>query len=261
MMGVTPSRPPSGPNISRLWRLAEAGLSEAGLVRPANEDALVRRPEVGLWAVADGMGGHVQGAWASAAVARALEAVDLAGDLEKDLGSVEGAIQAANTEIWSHGQRHGGAIGSTVTALLVGEGRYGVLWAGDSRAYVLRAGAMQRLTSDHTHVQDRLDRRQLTPEEALVHPLRHVLTRAVGVRADLELGRGWGPLQPGDVLLLCSDGVHGVMAEAEIARALGGRDPNEACQMLQRLCHARGAPDNLTMAVLATTPSDQAVAV
>lgn len=251
MTAVTPPSLTFAPNISGMGALAEAGLSDAGLVRQANEDALVRRPEVRLWAVADGMGGHAEGAWASAAVARALEAVELTGELGADLVRAEGAIQAANTEIWSHGQRHGGAIGSTVTALLIDERRYGLLWAGDTRAYVLRAGAVRRLTSDHTHVQDRLDRRLLTPEEAFVHPLRHVLTRAVGVRASLELSRRQGQLEPGDVLLLCSDGVHGVMAEAEIAQALDERDPEGVCRMLQRLCHARGAPDNLTMVVLA----------
>ena len=237
---------------SGLVRLVDAALSDRGLARPANEDALVRRPQVGLWAVADGMGGHAEGAWASGAVARALEALDLTGELDADLARAEAAVQAANAEIWSHGQRLGGQIGSTVTVLLAREGRYGVLWAGDSRAYLMRAGALQRLTSDHTLVQDRLDQGLLTPEEALAHPLRHVLTRAVGVRPSLELARRQGALQGADVLLLCSDGVHGVMAEAEIAEALDPRDPDAACRRLQRLCHARGAPDNLTMAVLAT---------
>ncbi len=242
----------SAPTTPGMRCLIDAGLSDTGLVRPANEDALVRRPEAGLWAVADGMGGHTEGAWASAAVARALEDVELSGEFDADVARAEGAIQAANAEIWSYGQRLGGQTGSTVTALLVGGGRYGVLWAGDSRAYLLRAGTLQRLTSDHTHVQDRLDQGLLTPEEAFAHPLRHVLTRAVGVRPSLDLARRQGPVQPGDVLLLCSDGVHGVMAEAEVADALSGRDPDAACRLLQRLCHARGAPDNLTMAVLAT---------
>lgn len=228
----------------------DAALSDRGLVRPVNEDALVRRPQIGLWAVADGMGGHAEGAWASAAVARALEAFQPTGELDADLERAEAAVHVANAEIWRYGQGIGRQIGSTVTALLVGQGRYGVLWAGDSRAYRLRGGALQRLTSDHTHVQDRLDQGVLTPEEALAHPLRHVLTRAVGVRPSLDLARRQGALQAADVLLLCSDGVHGVMAEAEIAEALEGRDPDAACRTLQRLCHARGAPDNLTMAVL-----------
>ena len=232
-------------------RLAEAGLSDAGLARPVNEDALVRRPDVGLWAVADGMGGHAQGAWASAAIARALEAVELTGDLDADLARAAGAIESANAEIWRHGQRQGVQIGSTVIVFVVGADRYGVLWAGDSRGYLRRGQALQRLTSDHTHVQSRIDQGLLSPQEALAHPLRHVLTRAVGVRPSVELERRDGLLEPGDVLLVCSDGVHGVLSDAEISGALDGRDPGAACRTLQQLCQARGAPDNLTMAVLA----------
>ena len=252
---MTGAMPQSLARSAKAWdvrSVAEAGLSDAGLARPVNEDALVRRPDVGLWAVADGMGGHAEGAWASAAIAHALELVELTGDLDADLTRVGGAIEAANAEIWRHGQGHGGQIGSTVTVLLVGAGRFWVLWAGDSRAYLWRADVLQRLTSDHTHVQDRIDQGLLSPHEALAHPLRHVLTRAVGVRASVELERRQGLLEPGDILLLCSDGVHGVIPESEIAVALKANDPDTACMTLQQLCHASGAPDNLTMAVLAT---------
>jgi serine/threonine protein phosphatase PrpC len=126
-----------------------------------------------------------------------------------------------------------------------------VLWAGDSRAYLLREGRLARLTRDHTQVQDRVERGLLSPDEARTHPMAHVLTRAVGVGPELELARADGAAWPGDTFLLCSDGLHGVAEDAEIAAALAGKSPSVACEALLALAYERGAPDNVTVVVAA----------
>ena len=232
-----------------VWR--DAGLSHVGKVRSRNEDALVQRPGDGLWAVADGMGGLERGDWAAELVAGALRHAVLHGRLEPDAEALAAAIQSANDAICRQSQAQGAAIGSTVVGLLMHEARFAVLWAGDSRAYRLRGGVLVQLTRDHTQVQDRVDRGYMTPEEARTHPMAHVLTRAVGVTPTLELDALYGDVEAGDLFLLCSDGLHGVASDAEIADGLASGSPEESCARLLTLCLERGAPDNVTLAAVA----------
>jgi serine/threonine-protein phosphatase Stp1 len=226
----------------RPLRFVDAARSDTGRVRAANEDSFVEAPDLRLWAVADGMGGHVNGAWASKAVADCLRAAPLGGSFESDSLKVADAIHAANARVHAESTAVGKPMGSTVAALLLSDDRFAVLWAGDSRVYLLRDGALYRLTRDHTQVQEMVDRGLLTPD---------VITRAVGVQEGLQVDAIADEPLAGDVFLLCSDGLYGVVGDDEIAAHLGASRPAQACERLVELCLERGAPDNVTVIAVA----------
>ena len=227
-------------------RVRTAAVTHTGLVRTANEDSHLVREGEGVWLVADGMGGHANGQWASSTVARHVATARLRGDFDADLSSLCDALQAANAEIVA-AAAGGARMGSTAVLLLIENGRFAVVWAGDSRAYLLRDGALHRLSRDHTQVQELLDRGILSPAEAANHPMSHVLSRAVGVQAELELEAVSDAARPRDVFLLCSDGLSGVVSEAEIAERLGSFGGEAALRRLVELVLSRGAPDNVTV--------------
>jgi serine/threonine protein phosphatase PrpC len=147
-------------------------------------------------------------------------------------------------------------MGSTVVALFVHDERYTISWVGDSRAYLLRDGELRQLTRDHSQVQEMVARGIMSPEDAIGHPMGHILSRAVGVRDEVEVDMVAGDVLPGDVFLLCSDGLHGYVAEADIARLLARGAPERASEELVELTLANGAPDNVTViAVWASDPT------
>jgi serine/threonine-protein phosphatase Stp1 len=232
-------------------RFVDAARTDPGKVRAANEDSHYASPTQGLWAVADGMGGHANGRWASNAVAECLAQAILTGDFDADAGRVADAIHAANARVFTEAESLGKRMGSTAAVLLVAEGRFAVLWAGDSRVYLLRDGILHRLTRDHTQVQEMVDRGLLSEAEAVGHPMSHVISRAVGVEAELQVDAIADAPQSGDVFLLCSDGLYGVVNDAEIGEHLRAFRPADACERLVELCLARGAPDNVTVIAVA----------
>ena len=131
-----------------------------------------------------------------------------------------------------------------------------MLWVGDSRAYLLRDGAFTQLSRDHTQVQEMVDRGLMAPEQAAGHPMGHILSRAVGVRGALEIDRAEGEVRPGDVFLLCSDGLHGLCRRGRDPAAAGPRSPERALDELIALTLAAGAPDNVTaIAISASDPT------
>lgn len=233
------------------FRITGAARSDTGRVRGHNEDAILHRPELGLWAVADGMGGHERGEWASACVVDALSAVAVGPSFDTQLEIVAEALHAVNASIHADGGADGARAGTTAVALLIGDGRFGVLWAGDSRAYLLRAGTLVRLTSDHTQVQDMVDRGLLTADEAKDHPMSHVLARAIGVQPTVQIDVVADAPVPGDVFLLCSDGLTCCIADAELPPLLGVRAPDSVADTLIAMCLERGAPDNVSVVVVA----------
>ena len=141
-------------------------------------------------------------------------------------------------------------MGSTFVALVIRDDEFAVLWAGDSRAYVYRDGQLVHLTQDHTQVQAMLDRGLLTPEEALEHPMRHVLARAVGVEEVLQIDAIRDMVEPRDLFLLCSDGLHGLVSDDRIAAILA-QSGSAAAEDLIAECLAGGAPDNVTVTLVA----------
>jgi serine/threonine protein phosphatase PrpC len=231
-------------------RFEQGARTHVGCVRQVNEDAHLARPLDGLWAVADGMGGHVKGQWASSTIARTLEASPSPEGFDAAVAAASAALQAANAEIYAEAQATGRPIGSTVAALLVKEGRFAVLWAGDSRVYLCRGGRLQRLTVDHSQVEQMVSSGLLRPEEAEGHPMSHVLSRAVGVRRELQLDLHTDEALAGDMFLLCSDGLSRTVAAEEIERSLRGESPRGAAERLLQAALDQGASDNVTVLVV-----------
>ncbi len=237
-------------------RIESRGLTHQGRVRDQNQDSYLIREADGLWAVADGMGGHEGGEWASAKLVEELGRVDVADAPDAAAAAVEEAICAANRAIVAEGERRGGRqMGSTIVALIVRDRACRLLWVGDSRAYLLRDGAIRRLTRDHSHVQEMVDRGLIAPEQAIGHPMGHILSRAVGVPGGVAVERNAGEVRAGDVFLLCSDGLHNHVAESEIARLLGRGPPERALDDLIALTLANGAPDNVTGIAVRAVPA------
>jgi len=217
-----------------------------GQVRPLNEDSWFASEELGLWAVADGMGGHERGEWASAVLVKELGRLVLGSDFTVACSEIAEAIHRANRTIFAEASARSTRIGTTAVVLFVRDTRFAILWVGDSRAYLLRGGQFHQLSQDHTQVQEMVDRGLLSPEEAEDHPMGHVLARAVGVTAELEVDVIQDEVEAGDTFLLCSDGLHDYVDKAEIGRLLGGSQPETIVSELVNEALDRGAPDNVT---------------
>ena len=229
------------------FRPKSVGVTHVGVVRSANEDSMVLREDAGVWVVADGMGGHENGQWASTTIVESVRDARLTGDFDADVEAIGGAILAANETIYRASVERGRSMGSTVTALYLNGDRFVAFWAGDSRIYLLRAGLLHQLSRDHTQVMDLVESGLMTPEEAEHHPMGHVLSRAVGTQETLELDAISDTAVTKDVFLLCSDGLHGVVSDEEIRERLASFPPEVASRRLLELVLARGAPDNVTM--------------
>jgi len=222
-----------------------------GLKRAVNEDAALSRDDVRLWVVADGMGGHENGQWASQTLVQQFETLAMPSDPQTRGGAIVAALTAGNRAINDAAQAAGATMGTTAV-LLHGEGDdLLVLWVGDSRIYRLRDQALEQLTRDHTLVQDMVDRGLLRADDAEAHPMAHVLSRAVGTEPQLRYDSRVEKVRPGDRYLLCSDGVSKVVADAELAELLGqGGIDGVADRLIERVL-AGGAPDNCTLVLLA----------
>ncbi|HYI49761.1 MAG TPA: PP2C family serine/threonine-protein phosphatase [Allosphingosinicella sp.] len=248
------SAPPAA--ASGGFRIESWSRTHEGCVRSHNEDSYLARDGEGLWAVADGMGGHEGGEWASGRIVRELGRIGLGKGFEASCEAAKKAILAANRQILAEGRKRGKRMGSTLVMLIVEGARYALLWIGDSRAYLMRGGTLVQLSRDHTQVQEMVARGLMTSEQALGHPMGHVLSRAVGVQKEIEIERSDGEVQSGDIFLLCSDGLHGVVDDDGIAAHFAREAPERALDQLVELTLANGAPDNVTgIAVWASDPT------
>jgi serine/threonine protein phosphatase PrpC len=237
-------------------RVETGAMTHVGKVRSQNEDSHLAREEIGLWVVADGMGGHDSGDWASARIIEEFESLVLPADFDAACARIVDAINTANAEIFRKATRRGKQMGSTVVALLVRDGRFVVFWVGDSRAYLMRDKQLHRLSRDHSQIQYMIDRGLISAAEAVGHPMSHVLARAVGVADEVEIDSVQNEVEPGDIFLLCSDGLHGFVAESEISRILNRGQPDDAPEELVTQTLHNGAPDNVTViTVMFTEPT------
>lgn len=226
---------------------AQTGVStHEGQVRPHNEDSWFASDELGLWAVADGMGGHERGEWASAVLVEELGRLVLTADFEQACRDIAEGMHRANRTIFAEATARGSQMGTTAVVLFVRDNRFAILWVGDSRAYLLRGGQLLQLSRDHTQVQEMVDRGLLTSQEAEGHPMGHVLARAVGVTAEMAVDVIQDEVEAGDTFLLCSDGLHGCVAEVDIGRLLSGSSPEYIVSELVNEALDHGAPDNVT---------------
>jgi protein phosphatase len=235
----------------------EAGAAtHVGKVRSHNEDSYLVQPHHGLtdsgvFAVADGMGGHDAGDLASQTVIEELQTIGVPATAAAFLANCEERIVAANSRLRRIAAERGSdLIGSTVAVLLVYEHYYACVWSGDSRVYRVRDEEIEQITIDHTEAQELIASGKLTPEQARTWPRRNVITRAIGVHDEPELEMTHGLLLPGDTFLLCSDGLTAHVEDREILACVTERKPQQACEALVALTLDRGAVDNVTVVVV-----------
>jgi len=246
-----PSSPEARPSAgSRRW--LSHGISVVGKRRKINEDAFIERSAIGLWAVADGMGGHQAGDVASRSIIEALAALPATADLDESVKNVESALQRVNAELWELARQSssGQIIGSTVVVLLAADQRCACLWAGDSRLYRYRLGRLEQLTQDHSLAEELPYFEIPTDKKKAERQHCNVITRAVGADPVLELDVVEFDVMDGDGFLLCSDGLDKEAGPIEIEEILEIGDCRERAESLIALAMERGARDNVTVIVV-----------
>jgi protein phosphatase len=247
-----------------ILKLNVAGQTDKGLVRPNNEDDFFLDPKQGLLAVADGMGGHASGEIASKIAVDVLRNYFRQADEGKApliascynenysdaTNQLCSAIQLANTAIHEASKNnpllHG--MGTTLAALLIQGKKLSIAHVGDSRIYLVRAGEIEQLTDDHTLVYEQVKHDLISKEEAEKSTIRHVLTRALGISPFVDVDLDEMTLAEGDVLILCSDGLSGMISDRDILRtAISLDNPSVACEKLIHMANQRGGKDNITV--------------
>lgn len=245
-------------DIARFGSFRSSAATHAGTANRLNEDAYINRPDLGLWAVADGAGGHEAGELASAEVARLLQTIDVGLSGSEMLTAVRSRLEAAHARLHAKAAELGAGamVATTVVVVLARDDHFACLWAGDSRAYLLRGQMLTRITRDHTLVQALLDSGAITEAEAIDHPQGNVITRAVGDGSDaLELDKRTGRLMAGDRLMLCSDGLSKSLPEERLAELLAGDHETGAERLVMAALAAR-AIDNVTVVTIEFGASD-----
>jgi protein phosphatase len=254
--------------MTALPSLSWAVSSDPGLRRTSNEDSYSTRPDVGLFVVADGMGGHVAGEIASRVAVEAIEAFieETAGadknrtwpfpfdpSISLEANRLKAAFRLANRKIAAaiaDAQELRG-MATTASAVLFGTRRASVAHVGDSRVYVLRDGKLEQITSDHSWVEEQVRAGTMSRTAARQHPWRNVVTRALSGGEDPEVDVTEIAPAPGERFLLCSDGLFGVVPDAQIADLLGQLTPLDSiCQRLVTAANEGGGPDNITALIL-----------
>lgn len=226
--------------------------TDTGRLRRTNEDAYLSLDHIGLWIVADGMGGHARGDVASRLIVEAFRSVDKPPSADAFAELVRERLYLANERMRNEllGLQPGEMMGSTVVVFFVYKREWRCLWAGDSRAYLMRDGCLTQITHDHNVAQEMVDRGELRQEEAAFHPYANRITRAIGTRNELLLDEYRSHLRDGDTVLLCSDGLNKEVDDDEMANILGQYDCEDASRELVDLTLERGARDNVTVAII-----------
>jgi serine/threonine protein phosphatase Stp1 len=232
--------------------LRSSHATHPGARRAHNEDRFVDRPDLGLWAVADGAGGHQAGEVAAGMIAEALETIPPGLDAQAVLAQIRARIDDVHAALLAEAAQRGpdAMIASTAVILCVRNSHYVCLWAGDSRAYRLSGGALEQISHDHSLVQELVDIGEIDAATAESHPNANVITRAVGAAGldGLTLDKTTDELRPGERFLLCSDGLSKTVPDADIATLLGGN--GDAAARLVEAALARQAHDNVTAVVI-----------
>lgn len=230
------------PGIRMIWA------TDVGRVRKTNQDAIIIGN--GLAGVADGMGGHNAGEIASGSLCSSL--IRETEGKEPDKDALETAIQKANTQLLSMQEKDASlsGMGTTLTVLWPTEQEMIIAQVGDSRAYLIRDGKMNQMTSDHSMVADMVRKGILTEEQAACHPMRNYITRAVGTDEELNVDIYTEVREAGDRWLVCSDGLYGMMTRAELADLASIGDPEEAAEQLMQKALGNGGRDNISLVLL-----------
>ncbi|CDF83872.1 serine/threonine phosphoprotein phosphatase [Pseudomonas knackmussii B13] len=235
-----------------LWR--SAARSHPGKVREHNEDAFLDHPEQGLWVVADGMGGYHGGARASRLVVDNLAELPMQAGFEVRLRQLRQCLHGLNRRLCEEPtvvrEQPRPVMGSTVVSLLLDGSRAACVWAGDSRCYLWRSHRLYQLTRDHSLEQRLIDEQGLSAEQARCNPSAHALTRAIGAGDQLSLGVLGLETYPGDVFMLCSDGLYRSLSQEALSHALALASPDAALERLFEQALQGAARDNLTAVVV-----------
>ncbi len=234
-------------------RFSCAARTDVGVVRSGNEDTYLMENDRGLFVVADGMGGHAAGEVASemAATLVSQNFTPSRGMSDDELmAQMVSAIRAANGAIFDRtlSEQDKRGMGTTVTAMKLLPRRYLIGQVGDSRAYILRGGTFTQITKDHSYVQEQVDAGRLSPEEARVHPYANVITRCVGSSGDVVPDLYVGTLEAGDLVLLASDGLSGMVEDEDLQAILeAGGSLEELVDQMIAEANRRGGLDNITV--------------
>lgn len=241
-------------------KVVSCGITDVGLKRGHNEDNYLINEELNLYVVADGMGGHAGGEYASAIAVNTVEEVvtSLESEASPELDSddpveitrhkLTQSIRLAGRRIFEKAKEqpeyHG--MGTTVVVLLVRAGNAYVAHVGDSRVYMQRSGKLEQVTEDHSLIAEKIRHGLITPEEARSHKMRNVITRSLGYQEDVEVDVSVRAVRRGDTFLLCSDGLSGMVEDGEIQEHLAKLSPQPAARALIELACQRGGDDNIT---------------
>ncbi len=223
--------------------------THVGMVRKVNQDSYAERTDIGVWAVADGMGGHEAGEIASATVTDHIKNLPANENIVEMLDAVQQSILSANQQLTEQAAAYDSqrVPGSTVVVLIINGDRGAIVWAGDSRIYRRRDNVVTQLTRDHSHVQDLVEQGVILASEAESHPMANVITRAVGISEPLELESQWIDVRSDDQFLLCSDGLSRLVSNEELETMMAHKDSEEVTQSLLHTALVRGARDNVTL--------------
>lgn len=231
------------------FRWTSAALTDIGLVRSRNEDAYLDQPERGLWAVADGMGGHAYGDLASRMVVDALNRIPRPATMKQSIADTCDQLRKVNQQLRAEAAlRSVPVIGSTVVVLLACGREAACVWAGDSRIYLVRNARLQQLTRDHSQAEE-MKSRGVVPGDAQAYVIPNLITRAVGAADSLDIDQLSLELHDGDLFLACSDGLSNAVDEQDIVAAMLGGDCRVAAERLVALALANGGRDNITVVV------------
>ncbi|UWQ81431.1 protein phosphatase 2C domain-containing protein (plasmid) [Leisingera sp. S132] len=237
--------------MNQLRKYRYSAQTHVGLKRKVNEDSVLALPEHDIWLVADGMGGHDAGDFASRLIADAVAMIPLGLDPAARMHALREAIQNAHKAIRAEAAaRGGGTIGSTVAALIMANQHFVGLWAGDSRIYRLRDGHIEMLTEDHSAVAEYVLAGKMTWDEAEQHPHSNAITRAVGVGDELEIDKIRGGTEPGDRFLVCSDGLTKYATFQILEDVLGSAPLETVGDQLIQIALTGGGADNITAVVI-----------
>ncbi|MGK2231251.1 MAG: serine/threonine protein phosphatase PrpC [Colwellia sp.] len=224
--------------------------TDVGTVRKVNEDSYLEKSDSGVWCVADGMGGHARGDVASQMITQQLSQLVKQSKNAVLIDHVVGCLQGVNTKLVTLSQQHQSIVGSTVAVLLLEQNKAHCIWAGDSRIYRIREGEIQRITRDHSQVEEMIDAGLIKAEEADSHPKSNIITRAVGASSQLDLEIRTYDLKLSDKFILCSDGLNNVFSDQELAQTVLSTSLDLITEHLIEEAIVRKARDNVTVLIV-----------
>ena len=240
-------------------RIRSCGITDVGLKRGHNEDNYLINEELNLFVVADGMGGHAGGEYASAIAVNTVEEIVTSMEVNGEFSNIEDPVELTRHKL-SHAIRLAGrrifekareqpeyhGMGTTAVVLLVDGGNAFIAHVGDSRLYMVRDGRIEQITEDHSLIAEKIRHGLITREEAKNHRMRNVITRSLGYQEDVEVDLQVHAVRRGDVFLLCSDGLSGHVADEELEDHVVRLGPQAAARRLIGLACERGGEDNIT---------------